>query len=113
MENDALEDLLMRESEALRRADFAALTVIVDEKERLVAELSAEPGADADTDRLARLRALAERNAELLDAVRRGIDSAAEALRRAREPAPPLSTYDQSGQCSPIGATQGSLTRRA
>ncbi|TCM87048.1 hypothetical protein [Rhodovulum steppense] len=111
MASEALEDLLEREAEALRRADFAALTGIAEEKERLAAALAAAPEEDAD--RLARLRALAERNAGLLEAVRRGVDSAAETLRRAREPAAPLSTYDKSGQCSPIGATQGSLTRRA
>ncbi|MCO8143815.1 hypothetical protein NHN26_01135 [Rhodovulum tesquicola] len=111
MGREDLEELLEREAEALRLADFAALAGIADEKERLAADLAAEPETDADS--LARLRALAERNADLLEAVRRGVDSAAETLRRAREPAAPLSTYDKSGQCSPIGATQGSLTRRA
>lgn len=109
--DDPIEDLLLRERAALRRADFAALTALAEEKERLVAGLGADPVADPET--LARLRALAEGNAGLIESVRRGVDAAVATLRRARQPAEPLSTYDRSGQTSRIGATQGSLTRRA
>ncbi|TCO73353.1 hypothetical protein [Rhodovulum euryhalinum] len=109
--DDPIEDLLLRERAALRRADFPLLNALAEEKERMVAELAAHPVTDPAT--LARLRALAERNAELIEAVRRGVDAAMATLRRARQPAEPLSTYDQSGQTSKIGATQGSLTRRA
>lgn len=109
--DDPIEDLLLRERAALRHADFAALRALTDEKERLIERLADRPRTDPVA--LARLRAMAEQNAELMRAVQRGVDSAVATLRRARQPAEPLSTYDRSGQTSRIGATQGSLTRRA
>jgi len=109
--DDPIEDLLLRERAALRRADFAALQALAGEKERLLADLAARPVTDPA--KLARLREMAERNADLMKAVQRGVDSAVATLRRARQPAEALTTYDRSGRSSSIGATQGSLTRRA
>lgn len=109
--DDPIEDLLLRERTALRHADFAALRALIDEKERLIERLADRPLTDPAA--LARLRALAEQNTELMQAVRRGVDSAVATLRRAREPAEALSTYDRSGKSARIGAAQGSLTRRA
>jgi len=108
---DSIADLLERERAALRRADFVELRALLDEKERLVADLDEAPIADPET--LKRLRNLAERNEELLGAVKRGIDSAATRLKHMRNADEPLETYTRSGQRTQIGATQGSLTRRA
>ncbi|SIO49944.1 hypothetical protein SAMN05444722_2746 [Rhodovulum sp. ES.010] len=108
---DPLEELLLRERTALRRADFKALPAIAAEKERAVAELERHPITDADT--LARLREMAARNAELLAAMRRGVDSAAASLKRARAPAEPLTTYGPGGQSAAIGAVNRAVTRRA
>jgi flagellar biosynthesis/type III secretory pathway chaperone len=108
---DGIMELLDRECDALKRADFAALGSLAEEKERLIARLADAPPAAPEM--LARLREKAERNARLLQAVQRGLDSAAATLRRMRAPAEALDTYTQTGQRTRIGATQGSLTRRA
>ncbi|MGC9418330.1 MAG: hypothetical protein ACP5EN_05085 [Rhodovulum sp.] len=109
--DDPIEALLLRERDALRRADFPALQALAEEKERLVADLTANPVTDPAA--LSRLRDLAEGNARLMQAVQRGVESAVATLRRARQPAEALTTYDRSGRSARIGATQGSLTRRA
>ncbi|ARE40390.1 hypothetical protein RGUI_2249 [Rhodovulum sp. P5] len=108
---DEIADVLERERVALRNADFKSLNKLSDEKERLFADLGDTPFADAET--LKRLLDMAKRNETLLDAVRRGIDSAAQRLKRLREPAEPLDTYSQTGQRTRLDATKRSLTRRA
>jgi hypothetical protein len=103
--------LLDRECEALKCADFTALGQLARDKERLVARLA--DAAPPDAALLGLLREKAERNARLLQAVQRGLDSAAATLKRMRAPAEALDTYTQNGQRTRIGAAQGSLTRRA
>lgn len=108
---EPISDLLAREREALRNADFAALRVIIEEKERMVEALKDAPVTDQAA--LAGLREMAERNAELMTAVQRGIESAAATLARMRDPDAPLDTYTQTGKRARIGTRSASLTRRA
>lgn len=108
---DEIADLLEREREALRIADFGALRTLAEEKERLVGDMGDKPIGDAET--LGRLRDMAARNENLLAAVRQGVDSAARIIGRRHAPAEPLDTYDHTGQRTRIGDKKGSLTRRA
>lgn len=108
---DKIAALLEREADALRRADFTALGALAEEKEKLVATLAETPVTDAAA--LQSLRGLAERNARLMEAVQRGLDSAKATLTRMRAPTAALDTYTAQGERARIGDTQRSLTRRA
>jgi flagellar biosynthesis/type III secretory pathway chaperone len=105
---DSLTDVLDRESQAVLTGDFARLTRLADEKERMLRAVSKMP---VDGQRLAGLRKHFERNQDLLQAAARGIRAAS-----ARLTAPPevtLQTYDNAGRRSTAATGSVSMERRA
>jgi hypothetical protein len=108
--HQALEDLLLRERDAILSGKYDGLEKMVIEKERLLNALSRtrlEPRI------LEHLKEQSERNAVLFDAVRAGIGSALERLRAIHEPAAPLKTYDQSGRTTSLTVARAQNSRRA
>jgi flagellar biosynthesis/type III secretory pathway chaperone len=105
-----IETLLEAERNALLLGDFAALSDLLARKQALVAELAASGvGASA----LRRLRAMAERNATLLEASMRGLRGASRRLSEIRRANGPLYTYGQDGAQQTLGTPAGSFERRA
>lgn len=88
-----MEALLQAEATALRSADFAALALLADRKEALLAQgLGAATAPD-----LERLQQLSRRNDALLRASRKGLEAALQSLKAAGEVGT-LVTYDGSGR---------------
>ncbi|MHC0051956.1 hypothetical protein [Actibacterium sp. D379-3] len=107
-----LRDLLEREHEALLGGQLDQIARLADEKERLQAQLAV--GADrAHLSDLGGLQRMAGRNADLLNAVRRGLETARARLMQIRDGGPQLNTYDRLGQRSSLGAPRKTLERRA
>lgn len=117
MHAKALEALLEREADALRRAAFGPLEDIATEKARLAAALRdalpevEEQGRLIET--LRRLRFAATRNAGLLSAMRDGLRAATDRLQALSKPAAALQTYDGTGQRRRIAAAPPAAERRA
>lgn len=107
---DALEDLLDRERQAILTGNLDSIARQLAEKTRLLENL---PTATADLAHIARLKAKADRNQELLIAVARGIKSATQRLKELNKPAAVLRTYDEGGASREIVAPKSSLERRA
>ena len=107
-----LAEVLAREADVLRRADFAALPALLAEKERLAEELACAPRLrDAETVR--QLQASATRNAMLLTAAGDGLRAACDQIRALTAPPVPLQTYDGAGRRAPMAAARPGTERRA
>lgn len=103
---DRIADLLETTRKAIARADFAAAAALVPALEQALAALPARP----DTARLAKLKAMAERNALCLDAARKGLRAARRRMEEVRRAARGVQTYDNGGRLSDIplgGVTAG------
>lgn len=106
----ALEDLLMREREAIMSGQYDRLQKLTVEKESL---LNALTKTRVDQKVLTRLREQTERNGILLDAMRAGVGSALDRVRALQEPKPALQTYDQSGRKREMKSEESTAVRRA
>lgn len=97
---ESLEDLLSREREAITSGRFDVLERLASEKERLVNRIAAgnRPTRNAPEATLERLKAMAERNQGLLDAMRAGLRSAQVKLDQLGRAPSALQTYDASGR---------------
>ena len=107
-----LRHALLLEAAALRRADFAALARIAEEKDRCLDE-TIRLAAQLPPAELLRLRALAATNARLIDAARQGIAAARDrvcAIIRARST---LETYAPDGSLRSLAPTDPRHERRA
>ncbi len=107
---DALEDLFGRERRAILGGRFDVLERLAHEKER---RFEAVIRRERDAERLDRLKAIADRNRTLLQAMERGVRAAGERLQRASERARDLKTYDASGRRTPISTVPHALQHRA
>lgn len=102
---ESLEDLLAREREAITSGRFDVLERLASEKERLVNRIAAgnRPARNAAPETsLERLKAMAERNQGLLDAMRAGLRSAQAKLDQLGRVPSALHTYDASGRKIPM-----------
>lgn len=106
----ALLALLEDEVDVLRRFDFSDLDAIAQRKADLLDALLAAPPPDPQV--LERLRTSARRNATLLQAAGRGVRSARRRLAELRRAAVPQ-TYDARGQRNGLGPAAGTIERRA
>jgi flagellar biosynthesis/type III secretory pathway chaperone len=105
-----VERLLDAERAALLSGDLGALAGIAERKESLVRELAeSEPARGG----LARLRAKAERNAELLTASAKGVRAVVRRVGEIRDANGPLKTYGRDGTQQTLGSAAGSLEKRA
>lgn len=103
---DELELLLDDLGARVRVADFAALSQLAPRIEAALNDLR----KPIDDKMLQRLKAKAEQNASLLDAVRRGVRSARFRVDEVRRAAQNLQTYDVKGRRAdipPAGTTAG------
>lgn len=106
----ALEELLLKEREAIMNGQYDRLERMTVEKESLLKALS-KTRLEAEV--LARLREQTERNGILLDAMRAGVGSALERLRAIQEPSPGLQTYDEAGRKKDLTSKKPGSVRRA
>lgn len=97
----AMHDVLDRERAAILSGRFDTLERLVPEKERLADRLARK---GADHPELDRLRARAERNARLLEAMRNGLNDARAQLNALRGTTQDLQTYDATGRKTNLGA---------
>jgi len=103
----AMLDLLLREAEALRRADFPALARIAEDKAaRLDDTIKAASSLPHET--LDRLRAQAATNARLIEAARSGIMAARDRVAAMNRTRATLDTYARDGS---LRSVPGSLAR--
>lgn len=107
---DSLRDLLKSESVALLDGRIDQVVRKIEEKQRLADALVS---VEVKPEDLAALGRLAARNAELLRAARRGIQSAMEELAGRKGGGAPLDTYDRRGQRSSVAPARSNLTHRA
>lgn len=106
---DELEDLLDREKALLMAGAVRDLPRLADQKVRLLTRLSAATGQHG----LARIRDKAQRNARLLEAAGRGIQSVTERIASLRAGPQPFSTYSADGAKATFGGKGGTMERRA
>ena len=104
-----LADLLEREHDMLLEGRITDLGRLTQEKTRLIEQVT----TTRDHRGLAKVRGLAKRNARMLEAAGKGIQSVKQRIASLREGPKPLSTYGADGQKSTVGRTQSSLERRA
>ncbi|MEI4485033.1 hypothetical protein V8J36_02440 [Frigidibacter sp. MR17.14] len=107
----ALERLLRREAALLLAGELRHLEPIVARKALLLARLDAQPPADAR--RLARVRALAERNARLLTSALAGVRAVAGTLAAGQRAGTRLESYDALGRSRTISSPLPGLERKA
>lgn len=107
-----LRDLLDREQAALLAGRLDELARLVPEKERIAAHLFGD-ATPMDADALTGLRQIAERNARLLEAARRGIEAARERIDQIRNGGPQMQTYDRRGRRSSLSGAPSRVKRRA
>lgn len=105
-----VERLLDDERAALLSGDLGALADLAERKEALARDL-AESEPEQGT--LAALKARSERNAELLAAAARGVRTVMRRITDIREANGPLKTYGRDGTPQTLGASGGSLEKRA
>ena len=101
----ALLDLLERERAALRSGRFDILERLAVEKTRLAGSLG-----DARESDIAAVQDAARRNAAMLEAAKKGVQSAKSRLARSQAPVP-LRTYDSLGQLSHAAPGRGRAHR--
>ncbi len=106
-----LRALLEREREALRVGSLEELGEMLAEKQALSQALQKEPLHRPHAD-VAALRSMAEENATLLEAAKRGVQAAMNRTAERIRVAGHLDTYDASGQRRSY-ATSSELSRRA
>lgn len=105
-----LEALIAAEREALLAGDTAALTALLPQKEKLIADY----GAVASRAGLEAMQAKVLRNQALLDQAMAGLKAAAKRLAELRRAREGLQTYDQTGRKQALGpACKQKLERRA
>lgn len=104
-----LADLLEREHAMLLAGRITDLERLTQEKTRLIDQVV----TTRDHRGLVKVRKLAQRNARMLEAAGKGIQSVKQRIASLREGPKPLSTYGADGQKSTVGRTQTSLERRA
>jgi hypothetical protein len=107
----ALERLLIKEREALRRGDLGAIAASADTKQRLMPK----PGKfrKDDLPRLERIKALAARNTALLEAARDGIAAARARVTRLRDGSSDFGTYSATGTRTAFSQLPGKTGRKA
>lgn len=106
---DALEDLMDKERRAILDGDFDELRRMMAEKERLISAAKIAPPPQS----VARLKAKAERNQNMLRAAAQGIRAVSDHLAKAGQATKPLLTYSRSGQRQAHLARNSSMERRA
>ena len=94
-----LEATLEAVNTAVRRADFDQLGLLAPELDAALAHLEADRSAGP---RLAQIVKIAEHNAMLLEAARRGLRAARRRVDETRRAASGLQTYDMRGQRAEI-----------
>ena len=104
--------LLEDERMVLLEGDLGALPAFIAAKERLLAEIEADPKS-VDAALLTRLRTAATVNQALLDAAAKGVRAARERLELARSGGPALSTYDATGKPATRSVPHPKVERRA
>lgn len=109
---DALRDLLERERSALLTGRMDKLERLAALKDALRAELADAPPLAAGP-RLDALQALAARNAELLNAARRGIEAARASLGKLNGGPLNFDTYSRDGQLRPMAGHGSRIQKRA
>lgn len=105
-----LQELLIRERDALRLAQFDQITQISQEKERLANALIV---TKLNQSALRGLKEESERNAKLYDAMRAGVKSALDRVKALRKPREALRTYDHTGRPLEFTNSEATTTRRA
>ena len=106
---DAFEDMLDQERALLMSGSVEGLERLAEQKSALVRRLSAVTGADE----LQRLKWKAEQNSRLFEAAAAGIRSVSQRISALRVGPKPLTTYSADGQRTDLGASRGTLERRA
>ncbi len=104
----SMKDLLEAENRALAAGRLGDLDALRTRKEDLLPRLTGA-APDALTQEV---RALAERNADLLDATARGVKAALQQVSEARLSGG-LRTYDDAGAAVALGAARRSVERKA
>lgn len=107
---DELMALLNRELALLISGKLGELGGIATEKERLVRGLATGSGQSA---RLQELLRQSHRNAALLEAAAKGIDSARRRLKALREATGPIRSYGPAGERQRIGTSHPNFSRKA
>lgn len=107
---NALENLFDRERKAILTGRFDLLERLGHEKERLLTAISRNA---PETEQLSRLRQLADRNRDLLDAMARGVRAATRRLESLAGGSANLKTYDAAGQRQTIAPPRHALQHRA
>jgi flagellar biosynthesis/type III secretory pathway chaperone len=106
---EKITELLDEEYRLLTRADYAALPELTERKERLARQLRELPGPDRAA--LATLAKAVARNAELIEAARRGIEQARVQIRDIRE-GMTQTTYCRSGVRRPLSRNPSRIEQK-
>ncbi len=107
---DALIDFLDRESTAILSGRFDVLERLSVEKERLLQDISRSA---LSPETLLQLRQRAERNGNLLAAMRTGVAAAQARIKSIRRGTGMLTTYDADGRTTALPRSGSLSTRRA
>ena len=102
-------EILDEEYRILTRGDYAALPDLTDRKEELERQLLEAP--EQDREALASLAGAAARNAELLEAARRGIEQARVQVREIRD-GMTQATYGRSGVRRPLSQSPSRIEQK-
>lgn len=105
---DRLEKLVNDTTAAVRAGNLSVMGDLAQRTEATLDEL----GGEADTTRLAALRATAHRNALALEAAGRGVRAARRRLAEIFSVHNGIQTYDKIGKTKTIGGPGGSLKTR-
>lgn len=104
------EDYFERERAILLSGKLEDLAGLVEEREAVLAGISATEG---DAARIRRLRDLAERNGALLLSASEGVGRAMKRLSELRKAAGPIGSYSESGSRCEIGSINPKFERKA
>lgn len=109
-----IESLLQVERHMIKDGNFGALASLAATKDGLMRELLEAPQVKPLSPEIfARVRAMAERNQQLIQAALKGIRAAQKRLDHIQRASKSLQSYDRLGRHKTIGASTSSIERRA
>ena len=104
-----LHTLFEREYQALRKGDLGALDTMAAAKTQLLSAM----GPVRDVDKVRNLQRLAKRNAQMLEAARRGVATVRARLLQLNGDQPALQTYTRGGQVQALTPDTRRIERKA